>query len=83
MLDQLRRQTKVVLWVVVVGFVGFMFFDWGMNRIRPGSARAGLAGKVGKDRITLEEFRQEYRKKTSCRPTTRCFLKYRTILRPS
>ncbi len=61
MLDQLRRQTKIVLWIVVVGFVGFMFFDWGMNRIRPGSQLAGLAGKVGKDRITTEEFRQEYR----------------------
>jgi peptidyl-prolyl cis-trans isomerase D len=61
MLDQLRRQTKVILWVVVVGFVGFMFFDWGMNRIRPGSQRAGLVGKVGKDRITSDEFHNEYR----------------------
>jgi peptidyl-prolyl cis-trans isomerase D len=61
MLAQLRQQTKIVLWIVVVGFVGFMFFDWGMNRVNPGSERAGLAGKVGKDRITSEEFRQEYR----------------------
>jgi peptidyl-prolyl cis-trans isomerase D len=61
MLRQLRGQTKIVLWIVVVGFIGFMFFDWGMNRMRPGSERAGLAGTVGGDRITVEEFRQEYR----------------------
>jgi len=65
MLDKLRNQTKVILWVVVVGFVGFMFFDWGMNRINPGSEHAGLAGKVGKNRITAEEFRQEYRNQRS------------------
>jgi peptidyl-prolyl cis-trans isomerase D len=65
MLDQLRRQTKIVLWIVVVGFVGFMFFDWGMNRIRPGSEHAGLVGKVGKNRISVEEFRQEYRNQRS------------------
>jgi peptidyl-prolyl cis-trans isomerase D len=65
MLEKLRSQTKIILWVVVVGFVGFMFFDWGMNRIRPGSERAGLVGKVGRDRITTEEFRQEYRNQRS------------------
>jgi peptidyl-prolyl cis-trans isomerase D len=65
MLDKLRSQTKIILWVVVVGFVGFMFFDWGMNRVRPGSQRAGLVGKVGKVRITSEEFRQEYRNQQS------------------
>jgi peptidyl-prolyl cis-trans isomerase D len=61
MLAQLRQQTKVILWVVVVGFVGFMFFNWGMNRVDPRGRRAGFAGKVGGEYITTEEFRQEYR----------------------
>ena len=65
MLEQLRSQTKIILWVVVVGFVGFMFFDWGMNRVKPGSERAGLVGKIGRDRVTSEEFRQEYRNQRS------------------
>ena len=61
MLAQLRKNTKVVLWIVVVGFVGFMFYNWGMNRVQTGGPEPGVVGKVGEERISWDEFRTEFR----------------------
>jgi peptidyl-prolyl cis-trans isomerase D len=60
MLEQLRRQTKTVLWIVVVGFIGYMFYNWGMNRLQPGGPEPGVMAKVWGERITWEQFRGEY-----------------------
>ncbi|MFC1799623.1 peptidyl-prolyl cis-trans isomerase [Candidatus Eisenbacteria bacterium] len=57
----MRKNTKVVLWVVVVGFVGFMFYNWGMNQVNTGGAEPGVVGKVGDERISWDEFRTEFR----------------------
>jgi len=59
MLAQLRRNTKIILWVVIVAFVGLMFFVWGMNLRRSGGVEAGVVGKIGSARITLDEYRNE------------------------
>jgi peptidyl-prolyl cis-trans isomerase D len=61
MLAQMRKNTKVVLWIVVVGFVGFMFYNWGMNRVQTGGPEPGVVGKVGDERISWDEFRTELR----------------------
>jgi len=61
MLEQMRRNTKSVLWVVVIGFIGFMFYNWGMNRVSTGGPEPGVAGKVDGDRISWDEFRTEFR----------------------
>jgi parvulin-like peptidyl-prolyl isomerase len=57
----MRKNTKVVLWIVVVGFVGFMFYNWGMNRVQTGGPEPGVVGKVGEERIGWDEFRTELR----------------------
>ncbi len=61
MLAQMRKNTKSVLWVVVVGFLGFMFYNWGMNQVSTGGPEPGVVGKVAGDRISWDEFRTEFR----------------------
>ncbi|MFH1220110.1 MAG: peptidyl-prolyl cis-trans isomerase [Candidatus Eisenbacteria bacterium] len=59
MLSQLRQNTKIVLWIVIVAFVGLIFVVWGMNLKRSGGVEAGFIGKIGNTRITVEEYRNE------------------------
>jgi peptidyl-prolyl cis-trans isomerase D len=59
MLAQLRQNTKIILWVVIVAFVGLIFVVWGMNLRSSGGPEAGFMGKVAGDRITLAEYRNE------------------------
>ena len=59
MLSQLRKNTKIILWVVIVAFVGLMFFVWGMNLRRSGGLEAGVVGKIDDARITVEQYRNE------------------------
>jgi|GEM_PF-6872874 len=59
MLAQLRRNTKIILWLVIVAFVGLMFFVWGMNLKRSGGVEAGVVGRIDDVRITVEEYRNE------------------------
>jgi peptidyl-prolyl cis-trans isomerase D len=59
MLAQLRQNTKIILWVVIVAFVGLIFVVWGMNLKRSGGVEAGIVGRVGDERITMEEYRAE------------------------
>lgn len=59
MLAQLRQRTKTILWIVIVAFVGLMVFVWGMNLKSRGGPEAGVVGRVGNRRITLDEYRNE------------------------
>ena len=59
MLSQLRQNTKTILWVVIVAFVGMIFALWGMNLRRSGGVEAGFVGRVAGDRITVDEYRNE------------------------
>ncbi|MFH1312846.1 MAG: peptidyl-prolyl cis-trans isomerase [Candidatus Eisenbacteria bacterium] len=59
MLSQLRQNTKIILWLVIVAFVGLIFVVWGMNLKKSGGPEAGYIGKIGHERITVEEYRSE------------------------
>jgi peptidyl-prolyl cis-trans isomerase D len=59
MLAQMRQNTKTIMWVVIVGFVGLIFTVWGMNLRSRGGMEAGFVGRIGKDRIALDEYRGE------------------------
>ena len=57
-MTSMREKTKVVLFAVLIAFVGFIFFDWGMNLSRNQGPRAGLVGKVNGEDITSETYRR-------------------------
>ncbi len=60
MLEAMRRNTKVILWVTIIAFVLLMFLVWGAdlsgNRSGP---RADTIGTVNGDRILFTEYQQE------------------------
>jgi len=54
MLKVLRTQTKTIMWLVAVAFVGLMLFDWGMDYSGSGggSRRSDAIGTVtGEDSL--------------------------------
>ena len=60
MLSQMRQNTKTVLWIVIVAFVGLIVVGWGMQQRTGGSGpEAGVVGSVGGTRITTQEYRSE------------------------
>lgn len=60
MLDTLRSNTKIILWIVVIGFVGFIFAGWGrgIQTSRRGPER-GVIGRVDGINITYQDFNDE------------------------
>ncbi len=63
MLKALRERTKVILWIVIVGFVGFIFAVWGagLTSSRRRSSTETV-GQVGGQRIDYESFNRAYRR---------------------
>ncbi len=59
MFAELRQRTKTILWIVIVAFVGLMVFVWGMDLRRRSGPESGIIGRVEKQRITLQEYRNE------------------------
>ena len=60
MLKEMRQNTKTVLWIVIVAFVGLIIVGWGMQqRTGGGGPEAGYVGSVGGTRITTQEYRSE------------------------
>jgi peptidyl-prolyl cis-trans isomerase D len=60
MLKEMRQNTKTILWIVIVAFVGLIVVGWGMQqRTGKGGPEAGYVGSVGGTRITTEEYRDE------------------------
>jgi len=57
MLAALRTNTKVVLWIVVVAFLGFIFAAWGrgLQRSRSGPQK-GMIGVVGNASIRYQDY---------------------------
>lgn len=64
MLGALRSNTKIILWIVVVGFIGFIFAGWGrgLQRSRPGPER-GLLGRVNGVVIEYRDFSDAMRER--------------------
>jgi peptidyl-prolyl cis-trans isomerase D len=64
MLAALRTNTKIVLWIVVVTFVGFIFVAWGrgLQRSRTG-AEKGTIGRVNGAPVDYREFSDALRQR--------------------
>ncbi|MFH1502659.1 MAG: peptidylprolyl isomerase [Candidatus Eisenbacteria bacterium] len=62
MLAALRTNTKVVLWIVVVGFIGFIFAGWGrgLSGSRGGAPERGVIGSVDGVKISYTSFSEEF-----------------------
>ncbi len=62
MLAALRSNTKIVLWIVVVAFVGFIFASWGRGISRSRAApERGTLGRVDGVEITYRAFTETVR----------------------
>ncbi len=61
MLQQMRQNTKVILWIVILAFVGLIFAVWGMDLKRSGgSSRTGAVGKVNGRQVSADAYNQAY-----------------------
>jgi peptidyl-prolyl cis-trans isomerase D len=61
MLDGLRRNTKVVLWITVAAFVLLIFLVWGAEtQVGCGGPTQGVIGRVNGEPITVEYFNRVY-----------------------
>jgi peptidyl-prolyl cis-trans isomerase D len=66
MLRTMRENTKWIMLVTAVSFIGLMVFEWGMD-LSGRSAAGGLGGEIGKvngKAVTYEEFQAVYRNLT-------------------
>ena len=63
MMQQLRANTKWIMLVTAVAFVGLMVFEWGMDLSGQSNAqiRGGEVGRVNGEPVTFEEFTLAYR----------------------
>ncbi len=62
MLQSMRQNTKVILWIVIMAFVGLIFAVWGMDLKGSGpGAQSGVVGKVNGAEISAESFDAAYR----------------------
>jgi parvulin-like peptidyl-prolyl isomerase len=58
-MSAMREKTKVVLFIALIAFVGFIFFDWGMQKGQSGSrGDAGVIGEVNGREIPYEDYRR-------------------------
>jgi parvulin-like peptidyl-prolyl isomerase len=67
MLGALRSNTKIVLWIVVVGFVGFIFAGWGKGGPQSGQSptERGVIGTVDGVSISYQDFIESYRQRAT------------------
>jgi parvulin-like peptidyl-prolyl isomerase len=62
MLKTMRENTKTIMWIVVVAFVGFIFAVWGKGMQRSRSyIPVGVIGKVNGRTISDEQYREMLR----------------------
>ncbi len=57
MLQILRANTRIILWVIVVAFIGFIILVWGAD-LRFGSRRQGMLGTVNGQGISNQDFQR-------------------------
>ncbi|MBS1262316.1 MAG: Foldase protein PrsA [Calditrichaeota bacterium] len=58
MMSTLRRNTAIVLWILVFAFIGTIIFSWGMGGFK-GPMEPGVVGKVAGVEITREQYEQQ------------------------
>jgi peptidyl-prolyl cis-trans isomerase D len=57
MLDAMRKNTKVILWITVVSFLALMVLVWGAEQqVGCGGAAQGVIGRVNGEPITVDYF---------------------------
>ncbi|UCF79613.1 MAG: SurA N-terminal domain-containing protein [Candidatus Eiseniibacteriota bacterium] len=56
--ERLRKGTKVILWITIFAFVGFIFLVWGMDIQQSRGPNPTVIGKVNGQRIQTSYFRQ-------------------------
>jgi peptidyl-prolyl cis-trans isomerase D len=60
MMQALRNNTKIIIWIIVIAFVGTIVFAWGMDIARgKGSAPTGVVGVVNGKEIPLNSYGQQ------------------------
>jgi len=57
MMSSLRRNTAVILWILVFAFIGTIIFSWGMGGFT-GPMKPGVVGKIDGEDITREQYEQ-------------------------
>lgn len=60
MLDAMRKNTKVILWITVVSFVALMVLVWGAEQQVGCGVTQGVIGRVNGEPITLDYFNRVY-----------------------
>lgn len=60
MLDSLRKNTKVILWITIVAFLFLMVLVWGAEQQVGCGVSQGVIGRVNGEPITLEYFNRVY-----------------------
>ena len=66
MMGQLRKNTKIILWIVVVTFVLTIFAVWGMDlQTGSGGSDPSLLGKVNGTAITRAQYQNVYEQLTA------------------
>lgn len=56
MMTKLREMTFVILWILVIAFVGLMVLEWGADITGSRGGRSNVVGKIEGHKITIEEF---------------------------
>ena len=57
MMSTLRKNTAMVLWILVIAFIATIIFSWGMGGFQ-GSIEPGVIAKVNGQKITRDQFDQ-------------------------
>jgi len=60
LLKAMRENTKVILWIVVVGFLGFTFAVWGRGLTGGKGPQPGMVGAVNGERLSDRQFQDAY-----------------------
>ncbi|MDI6809149.1 MAG: SurA N-terminal domain-containing protein [Candidatus Eisenbacteria bacterium] len=58
MLGTMRRNTKIILWITVIAFVGLIFLGWGLDFRLGGGPQTGIAGKINGEAIAFAEYQR-------------------------
>ncbi|GBE30704.1 foldase protein PrsA precursor [bacterium BMS3Bbin04] len=58
MMSSLRKNTAVILWVLVFAFIGTIIFSWGMGGFT-GPMKPGVVGKIDGEDITRDQYEQQ------------------------
>lgn len=62
MLTELRKQMKLIMWILVFAFLGTIVFSWGMGGFKS-KTQVGIIGQIDGDDIEFEDFQRAVQRK--------------------